>query len=180
MYAAGIGGEGSFEENTSIHAMQAELTANGTGNAVNVYTMNYAELVSGTMLDYGRGFAGEYRLLDPYSLTAENTAVSVDILRHNPMTIDAVVQESSIAGDFFAGEELFSSDAADTLIRVRGDAPVAPPESLYVENDADAEDLPWFADAVLTASLPDLAAMPEKSVSFKSDFEKLLDEVLLV
>lgn len=186
MYAPGIGGEGIGGEGEKdvLDPMRGDLTGNNTGDGknplVNVYTMGYSELVARTMLDFDRAFAGEYRIIDPWSLKDTSTAVSVDVLRYNPMTLDHITVESAVAGDFFSGNELFSGERADTLIQVRGDAPVSPPESLYIESDADAETLPWYEDdPLITAALTGLDKLPEKVESFKSDWEKLLDEMVL-
>lgn len=144
-----------------------------------VYTMNYPELLQHSMLSY------EDMELAPVSIRT-----ATDILEYKPMTPDSPMRESTVLErpqvvnpqGFISGEEIFST-GSDAIIKVRGDAPVESPESLYIDGDSGAEDLPWHVvsdevESVLPV-IPEAAVIPEKLDGFKSDFEKLLEELVL-
>lgn len=190
-----------------IPSMQGDVTANGIGGGDdgtygNVYTMNYNELVAHTMLSYG-GMEDKEFADDGYTLVPENCTVNTDVLKYRPMTIDDIARENSVVesawvinqAGMIAGDEL-SPAGESALIEVRGEFPVESPETLYIDGSYENGDLPWnvVPEQPLVSSrifdcvevnvpedfdLPVLGFIPEKAEAFKSDFEKLLEEISL-
>ncbi|MBE6364931.1 MAG: DUF4347 domain-containing protein [Lentisphaerae bacterium] len=170
-----------------IPSIQGDLTANGIGGDGiggdnpygNIYTMNYAELVSHTMLNYGRGIMDQQLLIRGNGPSGAGAVSQVDILEYKPMTLDSPMRESAVfevtgtvnPQGVISGNEIFSP-GSDAVIEVRGDAPVESPESLYIDGDEAAESLPW-------SELPQLDELQSKADNFKSDFEKAIEEMLL-
>jgi len=191
--AGGIYSDGLNPEFTGIvPAIQGGLLINGTSPVYgDIYTMSYPELVVHSMLHPGRGMMDGMAGTESFQLTFASGAVQSDVLKYLPMTIDDPVRESSVA-DFgwvinpaalSSGDEL-SDSSSDALIQVRGDAPLTVPESLYIDGDAGAERLPWYEDPAqeqalnAVSELPLPEDLPVKSEAFRSEFEKLLEELV--
>ena len=132
--------------------MQGDLTGNGIGGDASygdIYTMNYSELVSHTMLRYNwnPGGGGETVIgQDDAALQQFKETVSLDALKFLPMKAGELIRESSVM-------------------------PMAiPGGTIYADGENPLGDF-WQV-------LPGIEALPEKADAFKGDLEKLLEELI--
>ena len=156
MNTPGIGGDYSDGLNPqfsgNIPSMQGDLTGNGIGGDASygdIYTMNYSELVSHTMLRYNwnPGGGGETVIgQDDAALQQFKETVSLDALKFLPMKAGELIRESSVM-------------------------PMAiPGGTIYADGENPLGDF-WQV-------LPGIEALPEKADAFKGDLEKLLEELI--
>ena len=200
---AGIGGAGSPDgPGGGLQPIQTEVILGG-GSSENVYTMRYSKLISATLKE-GISIAdspGDTVLYYGKNLYGKSGVVKVDTLTHTPMTIDMITREKSMIDHeetinplgLITGSELFTLPTEEVVdVHSQNPHPVPRAESLYIDGEHMSDVVPWTAapqdnhfnsDVAMMESLLESDIMiaddvPGKGEMFRSDFEKVLEEII--